>query len=182
MSPYYRAISPFLWFVFVAISTTQTTEFKDGISSVNVTRADGQSGNSTDEFRLQASGTSLCGDDNAELTNQLGAECSQTRGGKSRTSWCELSCRCSKGTSNFILSERRCEDERKFREGENIKRTDGCGGNKELYLKFMLNLIDHVVVYIYIYTQAEKNSESPMRVESAWAQLSDLHAGIRPIE
>ena len=93
-----------------------STHFSDSIRSVNITRSDNL--NSGDKFNLLVVNSSLCDDQNV-IATELFALCrlysfeTESFGPNS----CSIECTCRNGSGSFIVSEKRCSDERKLRRG-----------------------------------------------------------------
>ena len=114
----FNIVSTIIYNLFILAFQTRrvSTHFSDSIRSVNITRSDNL--NSGDKFNLLVVNSSLCHDQNV-IGTELFALCrlhsfeTESFGPNS----CSIECTCRNGSGSFIVSEKRCSDERKLRRG-----------------------------------------------------------------
>lgn len=106
------------------ILTVQTSlvsaNFAEGIRSVKTTRTDNlQSG---DKVNLLVANSSHCQDQLNAIDVELSAQCTviSQRALEFGTDLCYMECVCKNETGSFILHEKKCDDERKLRQGREV--------------------------------------------------------------
>ncbi|XP_028397172.1 uncharacterized protein LOC114520991 [Dendronephthya gigantea] len=93
-----------------------TQSVQDSLQSINITRSDNL--DSSDQLSLTVVNATFCQDQNA-IDIGLSADCDvvSLETDDSGRDFCNVKCECNNETGSFIVHERRCRDERKFRQG-----------------------------------------------------------------